>query len=225
MDQAWYVSKPMKQFVITSLLAVAVLASAWTVRADAVIEGLVQLPAPKPFPLAGKRYKTGGIIGTMEPPVAVVYLEGAFAAGKVTTNQFQITHKNLQFGPTLLPVQRGALVQFVNLDDEFHHVVSISKAKRFDLGRYRKDEPQPTVLFDQAGVIELGCEIHEHMRGYILVLDTPHFVKTDREGKFHLAGLPPGNYTLKAWINSRTIRSQTVELKDGARLAVNFPAP
>ena len=61
------------------------------------------------------------------------------------------------------------------------------------------------------------------MRGLILVLDTPYFTTTDADGRFRLTGLPAGNYTLKAWIDSRTTREQPVELKAGATLQVDFP--
>ena len=81
----------------------------------------------------------------------------------------------------------------------------------------------PSQVFDEAGLVTLRCDIHEHMRGLILVLDTPHFVITNPEGKFRLSGLPAGSYKLKAWINSRTTREQTVELKSGSTLHVDFP--
>jgi hypothetical protein len=61
------------------------------------------------------------------------------------------------------------------------------------------------------------------MRGLILVLDTPHFTTTDTEGRFRLSGLPPGKYTLKAWVDSKTTREQAVELKPGATVHVDFP--
>ena len=69
----------------------------------------------------------------------------------------------------------------------------------------------------------LRCDIHEHMRGLILVLDTPHFVVSDPEGHYRLGGLPPGRYTLKAWIDSKTTLERAVELRDGVTLNVDFP--
>ncbi|MDQ3314103.1 MAG: carboxypeptidase-like regulatory domain-containing protein [Verrucomicrobiota bacterium] len=69
----------------------------------------------------------------------------------------------------------------------------------------------------------LRCDIHEHMRGLILVLDTPYFVTTGTNGHFRLSGLPSGKYTLKAWVDSRTTREQPVDLKSGTTLHVDFP--
>jgi len=72
-------------------------------------------------------------------------------------------------------------------------------------------------------LVTLRCDIHEHMRGLILVLNTPYFVMTDPEGRFRLGGLPSGHYTLKAWIDSKTTREKTVTLKSGETARVDFP--
>ena len=78
-------------------------------------------------------------------------------------------------------------------------------------------------MFDQPGLVTLRCDIHEHMRGLILVLNTPYFVMTNTDGRFRLAGVPAGDYTLKAWIDSRTTRQTPVQLKNGETLHVDFP--
>jgi hypothetical protein len=128
------------------------------------------------------------------------------------------------FVPALLPVRAGTVVEFPNHDDMYHNIFSYSPVKRFDLGRYRHDEkPIPSVLFDRPGLVVLRCDIHEHMRGLILVLATPHFTMTGTDGSYRLTGLPPGRYTLKAWIDSRTTLARTVELQEGAPLHVDFP--
>ena len=61
------------------------------------------------------------------------------------------------------------------------------------------------------------------MRALILVLDTPHFVVTDDKGNFRLGNLPPGHYTLKAWVDSRTTLERPVEVPKSGTLRVNFP--
>jgi hypothetical protein len=102
-------------------------------------------------------------------------------------------------------------------------VFSYSKARRFDLGRYHRDETPATLVFDQPGVVKLFCEIHDHMRGTILVLDTPYFQKTDPRGAYRLDGLPPGRWLLRAWIDEDNVLERPVELRDGDRLGVDFP--
>jgi plastocyanin len=192
--------------------------------AGATVEGYVQLPESHSAPVIVKRYEIvtrGGVLST-EPPVAVVYLDGSF--GKRTSPPAkQVVQKDLTFVPSLLPVQVGTRIEFPSLDDTYHNIFSYSPAKRFDLGRYRPDErPIPSQVFDTPGLVTLRCDIHEHMRGLILVLDTPYFAMSDTDGRFRLRGLPSGRYTLKAWINSRTTLERPVELKNGETLHVDF---
>ncbi len=204
------------------------LAAALTVPAagaDTAIEGRVTLPKSHAAPVMNKRYEivtTGGILST-NPPLAVVYLEGRFAPPPPGPPR-QMGQKDMAFVPMLLPVQTGTRVEFPNYDNTYHNIFSYSPAKRFDLGRYRPDErPIPSVLFDVPGLVVLRCDIHEHMRGLILVLATPHFVLTDTEGHYRLAGLPAGRYTLKVWLDSRTTLERPVDLTAGATLRADFP--
>jgi plastocyanin len=192
--------------------------------AEATVEGRIALAKAPAAPLVTKRYEIvskGGVLAPM-PPIAVVYLEGSFAR-PATPPTKQIAQKNLAFEPALLPVQVGTRVEFPNLDDTYHNIFSYSPAKRFDLGRYRPEErPIPSEVFDVQGLVTLRCDIHEHMRGLILVLNTPYFVTTDTSGRFRLDGLPAGHFTLKAWLDSRTTRAQEVELKGGGVVHVDF---
>lgn len=202
-------------------------ASATAGFAQAAVEGRVDLPKTKSAPVMAKRYEivtTGGVLGT-NPPLAVVYLEGPFNKPASLPTK-QVVQKDLEFNPALLAVQVGTKVEFPNLEkDTYHNIFSYSPAKRFDLGRYRPDEkPVPSQVFDVPGLVTLRCDIHEHMRGLILVLATPHFATTDESGRFRLTGLPPGHYTLKAWVDSRTTREHPVDLKAGSTLHVDFPA-
>ncbi len=193
--------------------------------ASTTVEGRVELPKSYSAPVQAKRYQIvtkGGVLST-QPPLAVVYLDGSFPQPASLPTK-QVTQKELTFIPALLPVRAGTKVEFPSLDDTYHNIFSYSPAKRFDLGRYRPDErPVPSQVFDKPGLVTLRCDIHEHMRGLILVLNTPYFVMTDTAGHFRLDGLPAGHYTLKAWIDSRTTREKPVDLKNGQTLHVDFP--
>src|SRR5467141_1469320 len=160
--------------------------------ANATVEGRVELPKSHSAPVQAKRYQIvtkGGVLST-QPPLAVVYLDGPFPQPASLPTK-QVTQKDLTFIPSLLPVQIGTKVEFPNLDDAYHNIFSYSPAKRFDLGRYRPDErPIPSQVFDAPGLVVLRCDIHEHMRGLVLVLSTPFFVVTDADGRFRLRGLP-----------------------------------
>jgi plastocyanin len=196
-----------------------------SVLAESAVEGRVELPKSHSAPVMAKRYEivtVGGVLKT-SPPVGIVYLEGSFPKPS-TLPKKEVAQKDLAFLPSLLPVQVGTRVEFPNLDDTYHNIFSYSPAKRFDLGRYRPEErPIPSEVFDKPGLVTLRCEIHEHMRGLILVLDTPYFVLTDPDGRFRLSGLPSGRYALKAWIDSKTTRQQPVDLKSGATAHIDFP--
>ena len=200
------------------LLPIALLASA-------AVEGHVELPKSHSAPVQAKRYEIvtrAGVLST-QPPLAVVYLDGSFPR-PASLPVKQVAQKDLTFIPALLPIRVGTRVEFPNLDDTYHNIFSYSPAKRFDLGRYRAEErPIPTEVFDKPGLVTLRCDIHDHMRGLILVLNSSYFVMTDTDGHFRLSGLPAGRYTLKAWIDSRTTREKPVELKDGQTLHVDFP--
>lgn len=192
------------------------------------VEGTVTLPKAGPPPKLNPRYATQpGAVLPPEPPTAIVYLEGVpIPAGDTPgTNAVPVLQKGMQFMPGLLAVRKGTRVEFPNGDDFYHNVFSYSKAKRFDLGRFLKAEAPPSVTFDQPGVVKLYCEIHEHMRGVVLVLETPHFTKTDTNGGFRLTGLPAGKFKLKAWADEKSASERDIEIKPGASQRVDFPGP
>jgi plastocyanin len=208
-----------------ALCAAILLLLVRTACAQATIEGSIELPKTKSAPVMNKRYEIvarGGVLST-NPPVAIIYLEGSFPAAG-TQPVAQLIQKDLTFVPSILPIRTGTKVEFPNQDEAYHNIFSYSAPKRFDLGRYRADErPIPFQVFDTPGLVTLRCDVHEHMRALILVLDTPHFVLTDASGNFRLTGLPPGRYTLKAWLNSKTTLEQPVELAANTTVQVKFP--
>jgi plastocyanin len=118
---------------------------------------------------------------------------GASAAPEATMDQRQ-----LQFVPHLLVVQSGTSVTFPNGDGVSHHVYSFSEAKTFELPLYKGDV-HPPVVFEQAGIVVLGCNIHDGMLGYIVVVDTPHFARTNEQGVALIDGVPNGDYVVAAW--------------------------
>lgn len=215
-----------KSIAFTGLILLPALLWAAPARADIVIEGKVTVP-PARAPAVNLRYQQiTGEVSPPDAPAAIVYLEGADAGG-ARPEPATVSQKGYQFSPGLIAVEAGAQVTFANQDDDYHHVFSYSKTRSFDLGRYRKDESAPVVTFETPGTVTVGCEIHDHMRGTILVLATHFFVKTTADGSYRLV-LPDnaaGQYTLKAWLNDRKVLAQPVDLKAGATLAADFPSP
>ena len=193
--------------------------------AQATVEGRVALPKPRPAPVENKRYSLTAKGGSPAAAhsLGVVYLEGPFASPASAPSR-QIVQKDLAFVPNLLAVQVGTRVEFPNEDDIDHSIYSTSPAKSFDLGRISPAErPVPATVFDHPGLVTIRCDIHEHMRAQILVLDSPYFVVTGPDGTYRLGGLPGGHYVLKAWLSGKQTLEQPVDLKDGAALTLNFP--
>ena len=102
------------------------------------------------------------------------------------------------FVPHVLPVVVGSSVSFPNKDDIRHHVYSFSGAKTFELPLY-KGTPAEPVVFQKPGVVVLGCNIHDFMRGYIGAVESPYFALSGEDGIARLTDLPPGEYSLTVW--------------------------
>ncbi|MBB6256167.1 methylamine utilization protein [Xanthomonas arboricola] len=129
---------------------------------------------------------------------AVVSLEPARpVAASGTPRTVEMDQVNSQFVPAVLAVRTGTLVRFPNNDQIRHQVYSFSAAKRFELPLFQGSTAAP-VRFDQAGLVTVGCNIHDWMLGYIVVVDTPYFGKTGSDGRVQLDA-PAGNYTLRVW--------------------------
>lgn len=105
---------------------------------------------------------------------------------------------NKAFVPQVLVIGTGTSVEFPNNDSVSHQVYSFSPAKKFQLSLYKGELHSP-VQFDAAGLVVLGCNIHDSMVGYIYVADTPYFGKTDAAGSVRLESLPRGKYHVVVW--------------------------
>lgn len=151
---------------------------------------------------------------------AVFSLEGARPA---TANGARavMDQRGSQFLPHVLAVQSGTAVAFPNSDQIQHQVYSFSAAKKFDLPLYAGARTSP-VTFDQPGIVVLGCNIHDWMIGYVVVVDTPYFGKSDAQGKLSIDA-PPGTYRLRVWherLNGAASEQQVV-LAAGKPLSLN----
>ena len=132
-------------------------------------------------------------------PDTVVYLEpeGGFSGGKAPTGA-EIEQKGLKFLPLVTVIQTGARINFPNNDKVRHHIYSFSPAHRFDQKLYSGQAATPQV-FDKAGTVVLGCNIHDKMLAYVKIVDTPYFAKTDGAGAARIELPAGGKYTVRAW--------------------------
>lgn len=106
--------------------------------------------------------------------------------------------QNMQFVPNIVVIQTGGGVEFPNSDQIEHQVYSFSAPKSFQLSLYAGHK-YPPVVFDRPGLVVVGCNIHDHMIGYIYVADSPWYGRTNDSGQLALHDLPAGNYRLTAW--------------------------
>jgi plastocyanin len=109
----------------------------------------------------------------------------------------EIVQQNQEFSPYVTVVQAGATVRFPNRDTVQHHVYSLSKAKKFELPLYNPGAEE-SFVFDVPGLVTLGCNIHDWMLAYLVVVPTPWFAKTDALGAAHVT-VPAGRYRLQLW--------------------------
>ena len=155
---------------------------------------------------------------------AVVYaIAGAPFEGRSAKPTAAVEQFDREFIPYVTAVQVGTTVTFPNRDPILHHVYSFSPAKHIDIPLYTGKSPQE-VLFDKAGVVTLGCNIHDWMIGYILVVPTPHFAKVDAQGVARLRDLPAGAYDIHAWHPQQraALAPQRVTLEISSAPAVDF---
>src|SRR5579864_8402323 len=127
--------------------------------------------------------------------VTAMPLDGS--AHKVAPIKAVMDQVNRAFQPDLLVIPVGSTVTFPNSDTVSHQIYSFSPAKRFQLPLYR-GTPYPPVHFDQAGIVTLGCNIHDEMVGYLLVTDAPYYGRTDAKGAWS-NDLARGRYRITIW--------------------------
>ena len=178
------------------------------------VEVLRDPPAPEARPTVGDL----GMTSPRDVPNrrrSVVYLDaapqGAFEEHEPA--RVVMDQHNETFVPYVLAIPVGTTVDFTNSDRTYHNVFSLSKPRRFDLGRYASGQSK-SVRFDRPGVVRVFCEIHSHMSAFILVFAHRFFATTDGDGRYRIDNVPPGTYTIVAWNDGETRETRTVHVGD-----------
>lgn len=131
--------------------------------------------------------------------VITVYPASGTGGGPIRFDwPYRLAQQNLMFDPFVLIVPVGASVAFPNRDSVRHQVYSFSPTHPFELKLYGKAEI-PTVRFEKAGVVAVGCNIHDSMVAFIKVVDTPFAAKSDGSGQASVRGAPQGQATVRIW--------------------------
>jgi len=156
-------------------------------------------------------------------PNAVVYAVPDGKEMAASSRLAVMDQKDKTFVPHVLPVQVGTAVKFPNSDDIQHQVYSFSPAKTFQLPLY-KGTPANPIVFTTPGVVTLGCNIHDKMNGYIVILETPFFEKSEESGRVEIRSLQPGKYTVHVWHPDMAHEppSQNVTVSESERLDLTF---
>ena len=160
----------------------------------------------------------GGKVSGVNGPSAV-YLEAI--AGKTftppTANPL-IDQRRIMFRPRVLVVQQGATVEFQNSDPVAHNVfwtnINGNKKLGHSLGTWPQGQKR-TFKFEDLGVVPLLCVVHPEMAAFIVVVPTPYFALTDKEGNFKIENVPDGSYTVTAWHEGAKNQSKPVTVKGG----------
>ena len=163
--------------------------------------------APVAAPATAARSLTGRmeLVGTARQAVAageaadgVVYFLPRTGTAAPKPGRFSVDTHSKGFLPGSLVVPVGSTIAFPNRDEILHNVYSATPGTRFDLGTYGPGQTRST-RFGKAGLVLVACNVHHGMRSNVLVLETPHYTRPGRDGRFELKNLPPGPGTLVFW--------------------------
>ncbi|MDE3156303.1 MAG: carboxypeptidase regulatory-like domain-containing protein [Acidobacteriota bacterium] len=225
---------PFHRVPLRGLAALALAAGLWASGRPAMqaagdtgtIRGRVRVERPLP-PIA--RRPTVDRLGMPEPRDepdryrSVVYLEtapqGAF--DQLKPAHAVMNQRNETFVPHVLAITVGTTVAFPNSDRIYHNVFSLSKAARFDLGRYAAGHSK-SVTFERPGIVRVFCDIHSHMSAFILVFSHPFFAVTDERGEYRIDGVPPGTYHVIAWNEGTASEPRPVTVTAGGTVDLDF---
>lgn len=163
----------------------------------------------------------GTVTGTVKVKggeVAWVYLADTTSSGGGRASMRQ---QGKSFVPGAIMVAKGARVEFPNNDPVFHNVFSDASGNSFDLGSYPQGESR-TLTLTQVGQVDVLCNLHSFMRGYVFVAPNTHFVKVGSNGKFSLAKLPTGKHRIGVWTPNAEPVIKDVRIGAGEATAVDF---
>lgn len=149
----------------------------------------------------------------------VVYLEPL--DGQIlekNSSKLVINQEGKSFAPFVSVSQVNSAVDFVNKDDITHHIYSAGSNSKFSF-QIKAGETHSTVKFNQPVEVAMGCNIHDWMSGFVLVVNTPYFTKTDAQGYANFELPPLGNYRIIVWhpqmqsLDNRLIKEENISAK------------
>ncbi len=178
---------------------------------------------PAGMAMAGDIHGKVTATGIRSSENVVVYVDAISGKTFPAPSQHTVVdQRNLKFSPHVVAVLKGTTVDFLNSDTVGHNVfwpsIGGNKKLSHNLGTWPKGVTK-SYTFDDLGAAPLLCNVHPEMSGYVVVVPTPYFAVTDKEGQYEIKGVPPGKYLLKTWSEEGKPASQDVEVAAGAATA------
>jgi hypothetical protein len=175
----------------SSRICFSLLAAQLSTALLASVSGSVELAGPHNA-AARKRKDYSGVVVWLEP------LDARAARLLAPPPRAEMIQKDKKFSPHILAVTVGTQVDFPNFDPIFHNAFSSFSGMPFDVGLYPPGTSR-SVTFKRDGIVRVFCNIHQTMSAVIVVLKTPWFAVTNAQGRFQIAGVPPGDYRLRVF--------------------------
>jgi len=213
------------RLALSTVCALALAGGPPLARDRGAIRGRVQFTAP--MPMIEHRPAVGDLGGTRAQAIdrrqSVVYLDSVPqpAFYELKTQHLRMDQRDERFDPRVLAITVGSTVDFPNSDTKFHNVFSLSRANKFDLGRYPPGKTG-SVKFDKPGIVRVFCDIHSHMNAFILVFNHRFFDVTDADGRYHIDNIPPGTYNVIAWNEGLASEPRSASVPDGGSTELDF---
>jgi len=183
----------------------------------ALVAATLSQVAPAPIDLSGVVEAGGNPVAD-----AIVWIDASGPRRSGKASEAVLNQRDVQFAPRVLAVQVGTRVRFPNSDRVFHNVFSYHDGTRFDLGLYPVGAVKE-VPFDRPGLSRIFCNIHPQMAAYLMVLETPFFAVSDRNGRFTIADVPPGIHRYHAWRAGAAVLNDEINTGVDAPFVVRWP--
>ena len=152
---------------------------------------------PQPSTFSAQIFTVDGQ-GVVDAVLSLTPLDAPAPPVRPPAEPIRIVQTGMEYRPPVTAIQVGTEIEFPNQDDVQHHLYSVSRPKRFEKPLYAPGAKE-VVLFDQPGVVLLGCNIHDWMSAYVVIVETPYLALSDSTGMVTVAGLPAGRYQLEIW--------------------------
>ena len=210
-----------------AVVSLATVGTPTTAQEQAAVRGRVSIGIPITARRATDTYSRSVQSMALAPESelrhVVVYVKNA-PKTPVAPGRAEIRQKDENFVPRVVAVPVGSEVSFPNDDPIYHNVFSLSRVKTFDLGRFPKGRSRGT-RFDKPGLVKVFCQIHSHMSATVMVFDHPWFAIPDEQGRFELAGVPPGVHQITAWHERLGDTTLQVRVEPGRAVTLDFVLP